>query len=276
MIRRALNQELDFYSLIFQKAVWNIYYANNTFIKVLNEKSFEEYGFIYKEIINVLKNSEFSKRIPKIVKIWQDETRLMAYAITKMKGIHLHEAIQISENPLKTYANFLYSIYPTMQKGEEHNIVFKDLITKGNILYDPLTKTASIIDIDGFQIGLLNDRNINNRIFYCSKKHDLFENKKYQKIPKIWTKEMNIFSLYELFLNTIFNQSLLQWKDEIDLEKGVRRKLNEINLSESSKIYQNILKLINTDVPNNIDPDDFLILSQKYTLNKEQKRLILI
>lgn len=263
------------YQLFRKKAVWNIYFNGLDYIKVLNsDTSLEDYGFIYKEIINVLNQIGKIKGLPKVLNIWQTDDWLIAYQIEKMNGVSIYDAVQNSPEPLKTFYDFLKSILPIINECEKYNMVFKDLITLGNVLYDKDTKEAGIIDIDGIQIGILSDRCTNIRVDFCSKYNELFENEKYKKIRTVWTTEMNIFSLYELFFKVVFDRSLLIWDKSEYLEEGLQERLSEMNISPSSNLYGRIMDLINIRVPNSIELEDFRLISENCSIDSTRTRLI--
>lgn len=121
---------------------------------------------------------------------------------------------------------------------------------------------------------MLSDRWVNNRIVRCIRYNEIFENKKYKISSTIWTKELNIFSLYELFLTTIFHQSLLSWNKNEALEEELRNKLYSLNISSSSNLYFRLLDTINSNTPNSFDLEDFLYLSENFTLDDSRKRII--
>lgn len=272
-----LKKELIHLKKIQFNPIWTIYHNDEFYIKVLKSKStLEKYGFIYLEIINTLNNITPLKGLPRIQKIWHENGQLLAYKISKMPGIALKDAIANSSNPLVVFYQFLNSVLPIIQIGEEHDIVFKDIITKGNVLYDEKEKRASIVDMDGFQVGMLSDRGTNIKIVYCHKYNELFNNPKYHIIPAIWTKEINLFSLYELFFNTVFNDSLLLFQKEESLEAGLKRKLTEKNFSPSLNIYARVLDLMDLNTHNSLDLEDFKYLSENYSLDLTRKRIIKI
>lgn len=86
---------------------------------------------------------------------------------------------------------------------------------------------------------------------------------------KLWTTDFNILLFYELFLNTVFHQSLFTQKPTISVEDI----LNKCGIPPKSNLYGRILDIVNLDCPNSIDITDFQDLTNA-NFDQSRKKII--
>ena len=85
------------------------------------------------------------------------------------------------------------------------SMVFPDIASHGNVLYNPKTKTVGIVDYDGNQISTIADTNISDYIYEPF--YSLVTQSKYLKNNR-FTSNIDILSLITLFLHYTTNSNL--------------------------------------------------------------------
>ena len=179
--------------------------------------------------------------------------------------------MELTENPLLSYYQISKTLIPIIEEAIKREIVIKDLITKGNTLYDEAEKCVSIIDLDGMQVKGFTDGDIIDTIYYSHIYGTILCSQKYtNEIDcRLWTTEFNIFLFYELFLKTVFNQSLLKRK----ATSSIRDILTDCGIPKESNLFGRIMDLTNLSAKNSIDIHDFEELAE-LPFDKSRKRII--
>lgn len=265
------------FELKFIGFVWYIYYDKNSdsyfkVLKKINPDSIKTYQSI---LLSLKEKAEHMKSIPKILNIFSFDD-FFAYQMEKRSGIPLHEYMIYQSSPLETFYQISKILIPIIQEANEYNMVLKDFITYGNILYDRNKNQISIIDLDSIQINNKTDHSVKSNIYYSSIYQPLLKSTKYKiESTKFWKPSFNIFLFYELFLNLIFGETFF-FPQTLTQELPIlfREILERCGIPESNPVYHKILDLADPFVLNTLDLNDFKKLaSEKFDFTR--KRIIL-
>lgn len=262
--------------LVKSGTIWDTYFYEGNYIKVVKDNYFLKRGYHIDVLLETLKQKEYQMpQICKVIDIHYHLNQFYSYSCEEKKGNSIQDEIKKSINQLQTFYDFTCSFQNILLFAKIHQMTLKDIITKGNIRYDAKTKEAFLIDIDSIQIPEYYDRIFAKEIILSNIKRILFYLPKYYQQNR-FTTEFNIFSFYELFLQMIFQKSLLNLPGSSlnELEKQGQQILDSIHLNRKSNLYGRILDLFHPNIENSLDPKDFQELAKHNRLSYLSKKLI--
>ncbi len=270
---------------------WITYYYQNTYIKELHLKDTN-----YITLIEEIKNQNFlNEYFCQIMDIYYFQSQFRAYQMPKVSGTPLISSLNNSPDILTEFALIARQLEEILDFSKKNQIVLKDAITKGNILYDPLTKQVRVIDLDGLQTPFFTDHLISNTLKNSDWETTIFLKSRKYNTGCLYTTELNTFQFYELFFATVFHfRSLFSNKafsledilflkkrntldERIQKRKEIEKKLidllNSIRLNTHDDLYGKIIDLANQKT-NEFNAQDFEYLANHYKLNRTRTRLI--
>lgn len=281
-----MEQELiKNYKFISQGYIWYIYYQNGKYLKVL-KPSYLKHQQNYLNQLHKLKEVSYHlKWMPNIFEIYQNKSEnFFAYSIEEKKGQHLITYMQNSSNPQKSFYNIAKELNLILKEAKQYQIVFTDLITPGNILYDANNNFLNIIDIDSFQVETYSNHYLNKNIYLNNFFNYIILNQSKYHHNFQFTQELNILYFYELFLNLCFKKSMFSItcsrnfslrtmtreeikrdveKNRFAIEKKLLKLLKQLHINSKSNLHQHFLNLLNPKFSNTIDLKDFEIGTEK-------------
>lgn len=254
--------------------IWDTFYVNNSFMKLLKESLIHEYfGVKFLQVLNLyLSKSNLFDNIPRIIELYLEDDMLIGYRMEEKNGVSAIDYIQKSSDPVLEFYYFANSLLKTIMIGNHENIVFKDMSFNGNVLYEAKKKTASILDVDSFQIDNISDGYISNQILLSKVKTILLNHGKYYQEGH-FTVELNFLLFYEIFLQALFHRSILVWYNSETFEDYLADLLKQINISKSSNLYGRMMDLANDNIQNSFDINDYWEFFNHYRFDVIRKRI---
>ena len=295
---RTVIQDETVYQFKSAKLPWIVYYNHESYLKFSNSLTNAEHQ-TYKKILELLSKEEYHiKGLPKILEILSKDEYLaaglpktigikdnnynfLAYRIELIPGIHLHKYIHESSDPLESFYRISQTLIPILIKGSEKNLVFKDLITLGNTLYNKETNQTSIVDLDGIQVEEFSDTLMRDEIIRSNIYDPIIISSKYTyDHTRLKKSALNYLLFYELFLNTVFNQSIFQimisknsqYPIE-EVQKNLIELLTDCGIPKESNLFGRIMDLTNLSEKNSVDIQDFKEVAE-LSFDKSRKRII--
>lgn len=127
--------------------------------------------------------------------------------------------------PSNIIIDYIMSVEKTIRDCHEAGMVFPDLLSGENILYNPNSKEISLLDYDGIQIEKLPSFGMSDFIF---KPHNtqLFHNSKYYK-NGLYTKNIDLYSIYVTF---VYYTTKLNMPKDHNLNYNLEGYLKSVNL----------------------------------------------
>lgn len=260
-----------------QSKLWDTYYYEGKYIKIIHKENFEGNYCPLFILLETLKNPEYQmNQICKVEEVLYHYDNFYGYICEEKQGSNIQNVIKYNLHRHQRFYEFFLSFQNILEFANLHQIVMKDMITKGNILYDKKSKTAYLIDVDSFQIPEYGDNIFVVDFTRSDLTKILFTKyKKYHNQYRLTT-ELNIFSLYELFLKTVYEKSILHLsaKNLPELEKKLQELLQRLSLDKHSNLYGRIMDTVNPNIPNSYDKEDFQILANKNSLPIIRRRTL--
>ncbi|MCI8575643.1 MAG: hypothetical protein HFI09_04150 [Bacilli bacterium] len=294
MLNEFINLKNKNKFLIQNGHTWATYYYKGAYIKYRHTK--KEGNYNYTPLLEILMQDNFlNDFFCKILSIYEDHNHdlVNAYLITAEKGIPIENALQNSKNKLEDFLIIAKQFNEILNYTQKRSMVLKDLITHGNMLYNPKNQKIKVIDLDGIQVHQLSDHLVSYIILDSDWEYCIFQSPKYS-MKDLWSTELNIFNFYELFFNIVFQKSLLQIKNSLQahvfarcqfndpekkeyarqkLENNLIYFLDNLNLKRTDDLYSKIVDLVRF-YPNNFSYEDFEYLANHYRYDERKKRLI--
>lgn len=297
---KSLKIKGDFFS------IWEVYFFENTYLKDLN---FFDINIRrdYFNIIHAIHSNIKHPSIPTIKETYGADDQFLAYRCSAMYGQPLNEFSKAEL--LQYFPSIISSLKTILKYAEKECLVFLDLFTNGNVLFDSKTKKTSIIDIDSFQVGQYLPPFYHQDLLNSSWDKLLFRTEKY-KMNDVYTPDINYFLIYELFFRLFFKQSLLSlpfghsemcqlsddFSDGRDLytriemsmhngifsrkiqgscEKSLVAFLERLGFDKKENIFGRILDL-SRNTSNSISTEDFQAIFEKYVILNRNNQIKLV
>lgn len=163
---------------------------------------------------------------------------------------------------LSIVTDYILSLEALVKKGHEYNVVFPDLLTGGNVLYDVNNKKIYALDYDGLQIEDLPSFGISD--FIC-KPHNtsLLHSQKYYR-NGLYTKNLDLYSIYVAYL---YYTTKLNAPRDPRLKETLSGYLKSANILQT-EAAQKILDIYNLSKDNRYLDDDLRKIEEKYYLSE--------
>lgn len=222
--------------------------------------------------------------------MYYKNNQFYGYEVPNIKGIDYKELFFNNIN-LDLCTDIFSDLYFTVKKYEKNaGLVFSDLCTNGNILYDKDKKKNTIIDLDGITVipysSSVISSKIDNSVYSSSElrrlhlvrdqygkvdKGIIYTDLFYDNKNKYFKKRINDLSLYTLYYSSItgLNFMLEEINDKEHFKERVSNQLQIMGLSDRDLFYRNTLDILD---PKSSYKDSFLAsimdLSSRYTLKE--------
>lgn len=266
---------------LFQEGrLWNIYLYQNHYIKML--KNIDEMDSLMREQMQVLlealqKPKYEHPQIAKIEEIYYDkQNKLIGYRPETKQGKNLYEDLQKSEKPLDEFYKIAKSLLILLKFAQKNKIVYSDMMTEGNLLYERNTGTVNVIDVDGIKIPkslfFIAPMDLDPFLVHEKNRH----NRKYINDEGLQN-EFNILSFYEIMFRGLFNESLLMiysYPKIFPLKDILQEKLDELGFDSKTDLYERMLDLVDENTSNTVSLYDFEYLMTHYRYDESRKKLI--
>ncbi|MCI8575642.1 MAG: hypothetical protein HFI09_04145 [Bacilli bacterium] len=288
---KNLDSKLANSTLINKGEQWKTYETENSYIKV-RKSGIYNYGPLLEEIKD---NYSEIPQLCEIMGIDYQNNRLKAYEIKKRKGLPIQNVIWSKENSLNEFVRIANELKQILAMAKKKNIVFKDIMTYGSVLYDDESKQTSIIGLDRMQSANHSDEHLSMNIIGSNLLRYIIENPKYIECEEPQfrlTSNFNTLAFYEIFLSSVFNTSLTDPKLSQELmiieiikrlspneaqkmvEDVLKERLNLLGFDKKTNLYGRMMDLANPNQNNSIDIADFNELNQNYIVDQQQRKLV--
>lgn len=260
--------------LIKSGTIWNTYYYDGKYYKLIQEDFIKEYHYCIHILLENLMNPYYQmNQISKVLQVLKSKSECKGYVCEEKIGPTIHHIMNQSRNKAFTFYEFVVSFQNILDFCKEKNIIMKDIITKENVKYNPDNKTAYVIDVDSFQIPEYGDKLFCNQFVYSSLKKLILNRPKYYESNR-FQPDLNVLSFYELFLQTMYQKSLLAIRAQNlkELEQNTEELLQQVSIPKNSNLYGRIMDTVNPEMPNTLNPQDFYELAN-HSRSLSKKRL---
>lgn len=164
--------------------------------------------------------------------------------------------------PLDVIIDYMENIERIVQLGhsQEQKIIFPDLLTEGNILYDEGTGKVNIVDFDGLQVGNYESGGISDFIFNSNTSSLLLSSKYYR--DGLFTKNVDLFSIY---VYLVYYSTKMRLPADPQLKENLLDHLSIAGIL-GTDAGQKIMNLFNPQQDNDYLGDSFRQLKENYIL----------
>lgn len=273
----TLPNDLEKY-LFLEGKDWNIYLYQNHYIKMLQNLDEKDIREPIQIILKTLQKRKYEHpQIAKVEEIYYDsQNQFIGYCPETKEGNNLYWILEKSDKPLEEFYNVAKSLLNIIKFAQKKQIVLNDIITEGNLLYEPHKKTVNLIDVDSLQIPESTMTMIHTDLTFFIYQEGSRNHQKYLQKERLQS-EFNILSFYEIMFRGIFQDTLLdiyRYSKRFHKKDLLQRKLNDLGFDSKTDLYERILDLVDENAANTISLDDFEYLITHYKYDKKRKKLI--
>lgn len=251
---------------------------NGSILKIFNRdkiqsskdiKNPDNYIFIKELKVKMAYNFKEFKEVIIPETIVYDNNNFMGYTMKKNDDKTFSEFFNAShENQtIETISNYFYKLEKIVKKGNEQGIVFPDLLTYGNVRYNPKTDDITLLDYDGYQIKDFPTWDMSS-LLHPEINTCLFQ-KKYLKKNR-FTNNVDKLSIALEFLLYSTNFNIANHYSKIEKIKEINLILDFVGLDDNSIRYK-MLKLFDTKEDNEYLEEDLLRIADMYRLEQHNE-----
>lgn len=251
---------------------------NGSILKIFNRdkiqsskdiKNPDNYIFIKELKVKMAYNFKEFKEVIIPETIVYDNNNFMGYTMKKNDDKTFSEFFNTShENQtIEAISNYFYKLEKIVKKGNEQGIVFPDLLTYGNVRYNPRTDDITLLDYDGYQIKDFPTWDMSS-LLHPEINTCLFQ-KKYLKKNR-FTNNIDKLSIALDFLLYSTNFNIANHYSKIEKIKEINLILDFVGLDDNSIRYK-MLKLFDTKEDNEYLEEDLLRIADMYRLEQHNE-----
>ncbi|MDD2180969.1 MAG: hypothetical protein PHW32_01215 [Bacilli bacterium] len=237
--------------------------------KLQNQLEYEKFIFVKETKVRISKKFKEINSISLPEKIVYDNNDFVVYTMDKINDDTFSNFFNknIQNQTIEVIAKYCYNLEKEVKKCHEKGIIIPDLLTRGNVRYNPDSEKVTLIDYDGFQIENLPTRDISSLIrpYYNSW---LFDKKYYN--GHLFDSNIDKLSIIIYFLLYTTNINVADQTITKNKIKCVSDILDFVELDDEAMRYK-ILKLYDMNNDNEYLDKDLLRISNLYNLEKHDE-----